>query len=112
MLERSSLGEQVVPSVAVSENYPDEIQANDTSCEGQPNKEETVDNELTVIPSDSESDSVLLLQSNKHTHRQFSQSYIQVKRVIKEKAINYYHWFLLLFKNGWWRTTLLLWYIW
>ena len=34
------------------------------------------------------------------------------KKRIRDKAVNYYNWLLLLFKNGWWRTTLLLWYLW
>ena len=102
--------EQVETSIVGSENFPNEIKAGDISNETQPNKEESIDNELTVMPSDDESDNVLLLQSNERTHRQFSQSYLE--SFIKEKAVNYYHWFSLLFKNGWWRTTLLLWYIW
>ena len=35
-----------------------------------------------------------------------------IQKTIKDKVVNYYHWLLLLFKNGWWRTTLLLWYLW
>ena len=100
--------EQVETSVAASDNFSNEIKG-DISNETQPNKEESIDNELTVMPSDDESDNVLLLQSNERTHRQFSQSYLE--SFIKEKAV-YYHWFSLLFKKGWWRTTLLLWYIW
>ena len=99
-----SPNQHVERSVAVSDN---EIEASNTSYEIQPNKE---DNELAGISSDNESDSVLLLEANEHTQRQVSPSHF--KSFIKEKAISYYHWFLLLFKNGWWRTTLLLWYIW
>jgi len=54
-----------------------------------------------VMSSDNESDSELLL--NEHTHRQTQ---------IMNKLVNYYQWVLILFKNGWWRTTLLLWYLW
>ena len=39
-------------------------------------------------------------------------SWLCVRKRIRVKVINYYHWFLLLFKNGWWKTTLLLWYLW
>ena len=35
-----------------------------------------------------------------------------IRKRIRDKVTNYYHWFLLLFKNGWWKTTLLLWYLW
>ena len=101
--------EQVEPSIVGSDNFPNTMKADDINHETQSNKEESIDNELTLMPSDDESDSVLLLQSNEHTHRQFSQSYL--KSFIKEKAISYYHWFLLLFRNGWWRTTLVLWYM-
>ena len=110
MLKRNFTSEHIEPLVTVSENCTNEIEADNTSSIPQPNMEETVDNELTIISSDNESDSVLLLESNEHTHRHVSQNHI--KHVIKEKAVNYYHWFLLLFKNGWWKTTLILWYIW
>ena len=68
----------------------------------------TIDNDLVVMSSDNELDQELLIASDECTHRRT----LSLKRIIKEKAINYYHWFLLLFKNGWWRTTLLLWYLW
>jgi len=71
-----------------------------------PNKEEndqTADNDLVfMISSDNESDQELLM--DEHTQRRTS--------FLTEKVINYYHWCLILFKNGWWRTTLLLWYLW
>ena len=54
-----------------------------------------------LISSDTESDSELLL--DEHTHR---------RTQITNKLINYYHWILILFNNGWWKTTLLLWYLW
>ena len=82
-----------------------------------PNMEENgqlaVDNDIVVMSSDNESDQELLIVSDEHTHRQrLSFKKMFSKKVLKEKAISYYHWFLLLFKNGWWRTTLLLWYLW
>ena len=74
----------------------------------QPNKEQKFDNELTMVSSENESDSELLLVSDGHMHKISRAPWTYT---IKKEAINYYHWFLLLFKNGWWRTTLLLWYI-
>ena len=74
----------------------------------QPNKEQKFDNELTLVSSENESDSELLLVSDGHMHKISRAPWAYI---IKKEAINYYHWFLLLFKNGWWRTTLLLWYI-
>ena len=78
-----------------------------------PNKEEngqiaTIDNDLVMMSSDNESDQELLITSDECVHRRTS----SLKRMIKEKAVSSYHWFLLLFKNGWWKTTLLLWYLW
>ena len=35
-----------------------------------------------------------------------------LRKLIINKLVSYYHWILILFKNGWWRTTLLLWYLW
>ena len=102
----------VQPSSVESGSCPNEIEdSNPTSYITQPNKEETVDNNLTVMSSDSESDNVQLLVSDEHVHRQTFSKY-HLKRITKQKAVNYYHWFLLLFKNGWWKTTILLWYIW
>ena len=78
-----------------------------------PNKEEnskmvTNDNDLVVMSSDNESDHELLIAADEGVR---NRSWY-LKKVFKEKAISYYHWLLLLFKNGWWRTTLLLWYLW
>jgi len=39
-------------------------------------------------------------------------SWFYLRKLITNKLVNYYHWILILFKNGWWRTTLLLWYLW
>ena len=67
--------------------------------------------DVVVMSSDSESDHELLIASDECTHRQ-TLLQLRIKQKIKEKAITYYHWSLILFKNGYWRTTLLLWYIW
>jgi len=61
----------------------------------------TDNDDITIMSSDNESDSELLL--DEHTHR---------RTKIMSKLVSYYHWILILFKNGWWRTTLLLWYLW
>ena len=100
--------EQVEASIVGSEDCSNEIEADNTSYEAQPNKEET---ELTVISSDNESDSELLLASDDSTHKR-TLSWKHSKLFITNKATKYYQWFLILFKNGYWRTTLLLWYIW
>ncbi|XP_065892907.1 synaptic vesicle 2-related protein-like isoform X2 [Dysidea avara] len=39
-------------------------------------------------------------------------SWSYMKKLIVNKLVSYYHWKLILFKNGWWRTTMLLWYLW
>ena len=67
----------------------------------------------SIIDSDvtNDSDHELLIASDECTHRR-TLSRIHIKQMIKEKAITYYHWFLILFKNGYWKTTLLLWYLW
>ena len=103
--------EQVKASIVSSENCSNETEADNNRHETQPNKEETVDNELTMMSSDNESDSELLLTSDDSTHKR-TLSWTYSKRFIKYKATKYYHWFLILFKNGFWRTTLLLWYLW
>ena len=54
-----------------------------------------------IVSSDNESDSEFFLEE--HTDR---------RTWIKNQLVDYYHWILILFKNGWWRTTLLLWFIW
>ena len=103
-ISNSPVKEVKVLNIDQENNESNDIKENDNM---KPNKEETVDIELTVMSSDNESDSELLLVSDEHVYRRPpSWNYI-----IRKEAINYYHWFLLLFKNGWWRTTLLLWYI-
>ena len=96
----SSQNTLVQPSSAESDSCPNEIEDNNpTSYLTQPSKEETVDNNLTVLSSDSESDNIQLLVSDENVHKQaFSQHCL--KHIAKHKAINYYHWFLLLYKNG------------
>ena len=56
----------------------------------------TNDNDLVVMSSDNESDHELLIAADEGVHRRNW----YLKKVIKEKAISYYHWLLLLFKNG------------
>ena len=100
------------PLIVASENHSGEVDTDNTSCITQPNKETTIDNELPMMSSDNGSDSeVLLVSTGEQLHRQMhSQGYI--KRFIKDEATKYRDWFSILFKNGYWRTTLLLWYIW
>ena len=101
--------ERVEPSIVGSDNCSNELSDGHVTISNI--LDETIDTEFTVMSSDNESDSVMLLQSNDHALRPiFSRAY--VKRFFKAKANDYYHWFLLLFKNKWWRTTLLLWYLW
>ena len=64
------------------------------------------------IPPDIVSDvELLLVSSNDYTHQE-TLSCTHIKSVTKRKAVGYFHWFMILFKNGYWRTTLLLWYLW
>ena len=99
--------EQVETSIVGSEDCSNAIEADNTSYETEPNKEET---ELTVISSDNELDSELLLTSDDSTHKH-ALSWKYSKLFIANKATKYHQWFLILFKNGFWRTTLLLWYL-
>ena len=83
---------------------PDEVvEAKTTTLEDEATKEviNMDNNDLTVTLSDNESDSELLL--DEHTLE---------REWITNKLVNYYHWIKILFNNGWWRTTLLLWYLW
>ncbi|XP_065892905.1 synaptic vesicle 2-related protein-like isoform X2 [Dysidea avara] len=98
-----------VSTVAAMKDINDELKCEmneDISNGTLPNMDNrTVPNmdndDLTMISSDNESDSELLLDEHTHGRKQ-----------IINKLANYYHWILILFKNGWWRTTLLLWYLW
>ena len=109
----SAANEIVETSMTESEDQTGETEMELKDYGTLPNKEEngeiaTIDNDLVMMSSDNESDQELLIASDECIHRQTS----SLKSIIKEKAISYYHWFLLLFKNGWWKTTLLLWYLW
>ena len=99
--------ELVEPSSLESDRCSNEIENNPTSCITQPNKEKTVDSDITVISSETDSDNVQLLVPGEHTHRRTLSQY-RIKLIISQKAVSYYQWFLLLFKNGLWRTTILL----
>ena len=54
----------------------------------------------------------LLLASSQCSVDDGECSWLCVRKTLRDKATNYIHWLLLLFKNGWWKTTLLLWYLW
>ena len=104
-------------SLIESEDPSSEMHSDPKDYGTLPNVEENgqvaVDNDIVVMSSDNESDQELLIVSDEHTHRRtLSWKKIISKKAIKEKARSYWQWFLLLFKNGWWRTTLLLWYLW
>jgi len=68
---------------------------------------ETTDLTATVS-SDNDSDSELLLDE----HLKHRQPNLWLRVEIATKLQQYYHWMELLFRNGWWKTTLLLWYMW
>ena len=63
-----------------------------------------------AVSSDNDSDSELLL--TEHVQYRQPDLWPHVKVAVKSKLQQYYHWMELLFRNGWWRTTLLLWYMW
>ena len=63
-----------------------------------------------TVSSDNDSDSELLLNENMQ-HKQLH-LWPRVKGAVKDKLQQYHHWMELLFRKGWWRTTLLLWYMW
>ena len=67
--------------------------------------------DVVLMSSHDKSDRELLIASDECTHRR-TDFQMHIKQKIKEKAITYYHWSLILFQKGYWRTTLLLWYIW
>ena len=97
--------------VVRSENHSVETEADNTSYIAQPNKEKAIDSELTVISSDNESDGEMLLEFHESTHKRIL-SWKYIKHFIRNKFTKYYHWLLILFKNGYWKTTILLWYLW
>ena len=74
-----------------------------------PNMEELTNNEQdNDVLSVNESERELCLVSSDAMCKQT----MSCNEIIKEKLTNYYQWFLILFKNGYWKTTLLLWYLW
>jgi len=77
----------------------------------QPNEEERVDTELTVILSGNASDREQLLTLNEFTCKK-ALTWTYIKFCIKNSTTKYRNWFLILFKNGYWRTTIILWYLW
>ena len=97
--------------VVRSDSHYIETEPESTSYLTQPNKEKSVDNELTVISSDNESDGEMLLASDDSACKR-TLSWTYNKRFIKREMTKYYQWILILFKNGYWRTTVLLWYLW
>ena len=75
------------------------------------NKEDngqTADNGFFIVSSENGSDQVPFTVSDNRIHKQIA----YIKETIKVKSYKFYHWFLLLFENGWWKTTLILWYLW
>ena len=75
-----------------------------------PNMEESVNNDrptdMSSINEESEMELSLISEENMHEQK------LSCKEIINEKFVMYYQWFLILFKNGYWKTTLLLWYLW
>ena len=71
MLERRNQtllsDERVEPSIVGSENCSNELSDGHVTISNKLN--ETIDTEFTVMSSDNESDSVMLLQSNDHALR-------------------------------------------
>ena len=65
---------------------------------------------------DLDDDQPIIMKSGRSPRSQISDrdkcSWFYLRKMITTKLVNYYHWILILFKNGWWRTTLLLWYLW
>ena len=74
-----------------------------------PKMEESVNIEQhTDAPSIDESETDLPLISEENMHEQK----LSCKEIVIKKLVTYWQWFLILFKNGYWKTTLLLWYLW
>jgi len=82
---------------------------NDVGFGTLPSMEASQKSDLSMIASFHESERELLL--GEHTYRR-RLSCSCIKETISDKLVGYYHWTLILFKNGWWKTTLLLWYLW
>ena len=111
--QRSSSPDKLTDqSVVGLVNHCNEIDtANAAGYTTQPNKEERIDNELTMMSSDNESDSEQLLTSNEYIHKK-ALTWAYTKYFIKSNTTKYRNWFFILFKNGYWRTTIILWYLW
>lgn len=74
-----------------------------------PNMEESVNSDqLADRSSVNESEMELSSISEGNMHEQN----LSCKEIINKRLVTYYQWFLILFKNGYWKTTLLLWYLW
>ena len=74
-----------------------------------PNVEESVNSDqLADRSSVNESEMELSLISEGNIHEQKR----SCKEIVNERLVTYYQWFLILFKNEYWKTTLLLWYLW
>ena len=103
--------ETIETSMVESESSTNDIETEPKDYGTLPSTKESF--HQTIMDSDvtNDSDHELLIASDECTHRR-TLSRIHIKQKIKEKAITYYHWFLILFKNGYWKTTPLLWYLW
>ena len=103
--------EIIETSMLEPEGTTNDIEAEPKDYGTLPNMEEnccqTFDNSDVTNDSDHE----LLIASDECMYRR-TLCQRHIKQRMKEKAITYYHWFLILFKNGYWKTTILLWYLW
>ncbi|XP_065920567.1 putative transporter svop-1 [Dysidea avara] len=104
--------EDVVESVAVETEIDSTTET--TSNGTLPHARTIETTELTVVSSDNDSDSELLLDEDtqKQDTRRRTLSWSHGKKIVTIKLVSYYRWIQILFKNGWWKTTLLLWYLW
>ena len=103
--------EIIETSMMESESPTNDIETEPEDNRTLPNMEESCQQTIADNDITNDSDHGLLIASDECTHRR-TLSRIHIKQKIKEKAITCYHWFLILFKNGYWKTTLLLWYLW
>jgi len=108
MLEESnqpfSSIEHAEQSFVGSENYCNEINT-DSACNiTKPNEEKRNDTELILVSSEISATSNGYVCECNQT--------LNWKYYVKNNATKYCNWFLILFKNGYWRITILLWYLW
>ena len=103
--------ETIETSMVESESSTNDIETEPKDYGTLPSMKESCHQSVTDSDVTNDSDHELLIASDECTHR-LTLSRIHIKQKIKEKAITYYQWFLILFKNGYWKTTLLLWYLW